>query len=55
MSFDWSPRSMQDFRDRKPAIDAPINKQRKCPQCGKPELRGCFRNGRCRACRKAQP
>lgn len=53
MGFALSPAGMHAYRNAKPAINPPPGK-RDCPFCGKPEFRGCFRNGRCRPCREAQ-
>lgn len=54
MSFSLSPHGEHLYREQ--SAKAPMNFQltRACRFCGKPELRGCFRNDRCRECRKGQ-
>lgn len=55
MTFALSPHGEHTFRHL--SAKTPLNHptHRDCPHCGRTELRGCFRNGRCRPCRKAQP
>lgn len=53
MNFALTPHGERAFRlgSAKTPLNHPSH--RDCRHCGKPELRGQFRNDRCRACRKA--
>jgi hypothetical protein len=52
--FALSPHGEHQFRAASAKPPMTYSQTRDCRFCGQPELRGCFRNDRCRQCRKAQ-